>query len=214
MTQVTETGASGTESQSAKDQAKEKVQETAQQVQQQVGEKAQEARGQAGERLRQQLDERSTTAGEQVSATANAMRRVGGQLREEGNETPARLAEQAAERAERLGRYLTEANADRILRDLEDFGRRQPWIAGIGGAVFGFLASRFVKASSSRRYEQTRGNGYAAPRSIETERALPAAGEAGEPAMAAFGEETFVAEPPGPAAGSIGGGTTSGQPNR
>jgi hypothetical protein len=136
---------SGAEAQGASsttEQAKEKVQETAQQ-----------AAGQARGRLRQQVDQRSTQAGEQVTSTADDVRTVAQQLREQGKEQPAKVAEQAAERAERLGSYLKQADGDTILRDIEDFGRRQPWAVMFGGLAAGFLASRFLKASSSRRYE-------------------------------------------------------------
>jgi len=127
---------------STTDQAKEKVQETAQQ-----------AAGQARGQVRRQVDQRSTQAGEQVSSTAADVRSVAQQLREQGKEQPANVAEQAADRAERLGSYLKESDADRILRDVEDFGRRQPWAVMLGGLAAGFLASRFLKASSARRYE-------------------------------------------------------------
>jgi len=127
---------------SATGQAKEKVQEGAQQ-----------AAGQARGQLRQQVDQRSTQAGEQVSSTAGDVRSVAQQLREQGKEQPAKLAEQAADRAERLGSYLKDSDADGILRDVEDFGRRRPWAVMFGGLAAGFVASRFLKASSSRRYE-------------------------------------------------------------
>ena len=183
MTQMTQPEMTGTAQ--PEPSTRDKMQETAQQV----GEKAQEVKGQAGEQIRTQLDTRSTQAGEQVTATAGALRRAGEQLRGEEQATPARLADQAADQAERLGRYLTEADADRMLRDLESFGRRQPWVAAAGGAVLGFLASRFVKASSSRRFEQSGGMGYddgRLPNRTQTE--IP-----GTPAMASYGEERFVA---------------------
>jgi hypothetical protein len=133
---------------STTEQAKEKVQETAQQA-------AGQARGQLG----RQVDQRSTQAGEQVSTTADDVRSVAQQLREQGKDQPAKLAEQAADRAQRLGDYLKESDSDRILRDVEDFGRRQPWAVMFGGLAAGFLASRFLKASSSRRYESSGANG-------------------------------------------------------
>ena len=40
---------------------------------------------------------------------------------------------------------------ERILRDVEDFGRRQPLAVMFGGLAAGFVASRFLKASSTRR---------------------------------------------------------------
>src|SRR3954468_11461871 len=120
----------------------------------QAKEKAQEAAGEAKGRVREQVDQRSTEAGEKVSSTAGDLRSVGEQLREQGKEAPAKLAEQAAERTEKLGSYLTESDADRILGDVEDFARKQPWAVVAGGLVLGFAASRFLKASSSERYQQ------------------------------------------------------------
>jgi len=85
---------------------------------------------------------------------ASDVRAVSASLREQGKDQPAKLAEQAADRAERLGSYLRESDADRILGDVEDFGRRQPWAVIAGGVTLGLVASRFLKASSIDRYEQ------------------------------------------------------------
>ncbi len=136
-------------------QAKDKAQEAAGQAQ----EKAQQAAGQAKDRVREQVDQRSTQAGEQVTGTAADLRAVADTLREQGKDQPAKLAEQAAQRTERLGSDLTNSNGDRILRDVEDFGRRQPWAVVAGGIVLGFAASRFLKASSSERYQAGRSSG-------------------------------------------------------
>src|SRR3954452_5613328 len=122
----------------------------------QAKEKAQEAAGQAKGRVREQVDQRSSEAGQKVSSTAGDLRSVGEQLREQGKEAPAKLAEQAAERTEKLGSYLTESDADRILSDVEEYARKQPWAVVAGGLVLGFAASRFLKASSSQRYQQRR----------------------------------------------------------
>jgi hypothetical protein len=128
--------------------AREKAQEVAGQAQ----EKAQEAAGQAQEKLREQIDERSTQAGEKVSGTAEDLRSVGEELRNQGKETPAKLADQGAERIERVGSYLSESDADTLLSDIEDFGRRQPLAVLAGGLVVGMAAARFLKASSGNRY--------------------------------------------------------------
>jgi hypothetical protein len=124
----------------------------------QAKEKAQEAAGQAkekaGSQLRSQVDQRSTDAGHRVGGLASDVRAVGESLRERGKDQPAKLADQAADRAERLGSYLKESDADRILGDVEDFGRRQPWAVIAGGVAVGLVASRFLKASSIDRYEK------------------------------------------------------------
>ena len=131
---------------------------TADQAKAKAQEQAQQAAGQAKGALRSQVDQRSTQAGEQIGGVASDVRSVGDQLREQGKDKPAKLADQAADRAERVGSYLRDSDADRILGDVEDFGRRQPWAVLAGGVALGFAASRFLKASSSRRFEQ-RGSG-------------------------------------------------------
>lgn len=141
--------ARGEDDRSATEQAKQKVQEASGETRSEVAEKAQALRGQAGEGIRQQLDGRSTQAGQQISSTADALRRVGGQLREEGNTGPAQYAERLAEPVERLGRYLTETDGQQLLRDAEQFARRRPWVAVWGGATLGFLVARFIKASNT-----------------------------------------------------------------
>ena len=133
----------------------EKAQEVAGQAQEKAAEAADQAKGQ----LRTQVDQRSTQAGEQVSTTASDIRSVAESLRTQGQDKPAQLAEQAADRAEKLGSYLTESDADRILHDVEDFARRQPWALVAGGIALGFAASRLLKASSTERYHGT----YSAP---------------------------------------------------
>jgi ElaB/YqjD/DUF883 family membrane-anchored ribosome-binding protein len=138
---------------------------TAEQAKEKAKEQAQQAAGQAKGAMRSQVDQRSTQAGERASSLASDVRTISQQLREQGKDQPAQLADKAAERAERLGGYLQQSDADRILQDIEDFGRRQPWAIIAGGAAIGFLASRFLKASSTTRYEQ---------RSWQSSRQLPA----------------------------------------
>jgi hypothetical protein len=151
---------------SATEKAKQQVQDKAQDAQEKLKGGAQQAQA----RVRDQVDQRSTQAGDQVNATAQALRTTSRQLRDQGQDAHAQAAEKAADHAERLGGYLSESNADQILNDLEDFGRRQP-LAVIGlGVTAGFLASRFLKASSRDRYER-RANG--AQQMPTATRALP-----------------------------------------
>lgn len=136
---------------------------------QQVQEKAGQLKSQAGDRLREQVDERSTQAGEQVGAVSQALRSSGEQLRSEGHDTPAKLVDGAAERVDRIGSYLRDSNSNRMLADVEGWARSRPWVAAAAGALVGFAASRFLKASSSRRYDQlSMSNGSAAPRQLPT----------------------------------------------
>lgn len=145
--------------------ARDKAQEVAGQAQ----EKVQQAAGEAKSRVRDQVDQRSTEAGQRVHATAGDIRTVGDELRRQGKDQPAKLADQMAERAERVGGYLERSDGDTILRDAEDFGRRQPWVVMLGGLAVGFAASRVLKASSQRRHQNGQsysGNGQWSQREL------------------------------------------------
>ncbi len=121
-----------------------------------MADKTHEVQQQARNQMTQQVDRRSTDAGLRVTQTAGEVRAVAEQLRAQGRDEPAKLADRAAREAKRLGDYLTRSDADRILRDVEDFGRRQPLAVLAGGLALGFAASRFLKASSRERYRSSR----------------------------------------------------------
>ena len=71
---------------------------TAEQAKDKAKEQAQQAAGQARGALRGQVDQRSTQAGERVTSAASDVRAISDQLREQGKDQPAKLAEQAADR--------------------------------------------------------------------------------------------------------------------
>jgi hypothetical protein len=136
---------------STTDQARDKAQE----VGAQAKEKAQEAGAEARSRVRDEVDRRSTDAGYQAGSTAQALRDASGRLREDGNEQVARGLEQVADRIDRAGGWLRDSDGDAILRDVEDFGRRNTLAVVAGGLALGFAASRLLKASSRNRYESS-----------------------------------------------------------
>jgi ElaB/YqjD/DUF883 family membrane-anchored ribosome-binding protein len=150
---------------------KEKGEELASSAQEQLSTKAHELGEDARFQVREQLDQRSTQAGEQVQAMSHALHSSVQQLRSEGKDVPAKVMAQVAERAEDLGTYLQSTQSDRMLLDLERFARRRPWVTAGIGVFAGFVASRFVKASADRRYDASRSNGGGyAP---QTPRTLP-----------------------------------------
>jgi hypothetical protein len=151
-----------------------------QQVADQAQQKAQETANQAKSRLREQVDQRSSDAAAQINGQAADLRAVSESLREQGKDSPARAADWLAEHAERVGAYLRDRDTDALVADAEDFGRRQPWALAAGGLALGFAASRFLKASSSRRYSSRLSE--------------PTSSPAGEP-----GDHSHVAPPPAPA---------------
>lgn len=135
-------------------QAQEKAKEVAGQAQEKVQGAAQQAKG----RISEQVDQRSTQAGQQVNTVAKDVRSVAEELRTQGKDKPAQFAEQAAQRVESAGQWLEQKNGDELLHDVEDFARRNPWAVAAGGLVLGLVASRMLKASSTERYRATTGS--------------------------------------------------------
>jgi ElaB/YqjD/DUF883 family membrane-anchored ribosome-binding protein len=135
-----------------KDQAAEKMHDAASAAE----EKASEIREQGSLKLRDQFDQRSNAAGSQVRSLAEALRASGKQLNEQGNSGGARLAGQAADQVERVGRYLEQKSGDELMHDIEVFTRRRPWMLAGLGMLIGIAGARVVKASSDQRYANYR----------------------------------------------------------
>lgn len=129
------------------------VKKKAQEATSPAQEKARDAAGKAQDTVRRELDERTSQAGEKVSGTAKDIRSIGEELRKQGKDGPGKLADRAAEETEKVGSYLSGSGPDQMLHDLEDFGRRRPWVLLAGGVFAGAAAARFLKASSRSRYE-------------------------------------------------------------
>jgi hypothetical protein len=142
-------------------QASTQVQEAASSAQ----EKAVQLKEQGKSKLGERLDQRTNEAGAQARKVAQALRRSGEQLSNEGNgQQAAELVEGAADRIERLGGYLERTSGTELVRDMEGFARRRPWMIAGMGLVAGLAASRFLKASAERRYGGSAQTGGDSPR--------------------------------------------------
>ncbi len=118
-----------------------------------VRQTAQQAVDQSKSFLGKQVDDKTTEIGQQIGSVAQELRSVGDQLKQSPIAGPVTgYVDQGVEYVERLGQYLQDADSDRLLGDLENFARQQPWAVAAGALVLGFAASRFLKTSSARRY--------------------------------------------------------------
>jgi ElaB/YqjD/DUF883 family membrane-anchored ribosome-binding protein len=103
--------------------------------------------GETRERAVAELDRRSTHAGAMVTEAAGDVRDIARQLREKERDSPARLADEMADRIERFGAYLKHTDTDHIIADARDFGRRRPLAVVATAAVVGVIAGRVIRAA-------------------------------------------------------------------
>jgi ElaB/YqjD/DUF883 family membrane-anchored ribosome-binding protein len=139
---------------STADQAKDKAQEVAapakekaREVAGQAKEQAQAVAGQAKTKATAQVDERATQLGQQMGAQAESLGGVAEELRRQGKEGPAKVAEQVGQRIKDAGSYLEQTDGESLVRAAADAARENPAAAAAVGAAAGFVAGRVIKAS-------------------------------------------------------------------
>src|SRR3954454_15300408 len=133
--------------------AESSVGQVAEQAQAKVQEKAGQATEAAGRAIREQVSTRSTQASEQLRSYTDALRQTAEQLDSDGKSSAANAANTIVDRLERSAGYLERSEPDQLLHAAEDFGRRNPWVVIAAGVGMGLVGARFLKASSSRRYQ-------------------------------------------------------------
>jgi len=108
---------------------------------------AQAAAGQAKDHAAAQVDQKSTQVGQQIGSQGEALEGVAGELRKQGKDGPAKVAEQAAEKVKNVGDYLEQADGEKLLEGAQKVARDNPAAAAAVGAAAGFAAGRVIKAS-------------------------------------------------------------------
>ena len=107
-----------------------------------------QAKDRAAEKIESRIVDSKSRAAETLSGVASTLMSSSAQLREQNQEGAGRAIERAAEGVERFANYLQQTNVDEVVDQVHEFARRQP-AAFIGGAfALGFLASRFIKATT------------------------------------------------------------------
>lgn len=129
--------------------------EKAQQVAAQAKQHAQVAAEQAKDKAAAQVDEKSTQVGQQIGSQGDALQGVAGELRSQGKDAPAKVAEQAAEKVKQAGDFLEQTDGEQLIAKVQEIAQDNPAAAAAAGAAAGFVAGRVIKASSPDDPEDT-----------------------------------------------------------
>ncbi len=146
------------------DQAKQQAQKVVEHTQRRAGEAIDQARVRTKGWIETQLD----AAADGLDGIAGAVKDTGEQLRAHDPNNMGQVADVAASTAEtvrNVSSRLRDATVDDIIRDTEQFARRQPGLFIGGVFVLGFMLARFLKSTGGA----TGGSGYAP----STDRLLP-----------------------------------------
>lgn len=133
----------------------------------QAGEESRRLAEKAKEQGQSLIAEQKKATADEIEGVAEALRRAAHEMHQQ--ERPPMItpyAERAAEGLERFSSTLRERDLNALVRQTEDFARRQPGIFVGGAVVTGFLLARFFRSSALHgEYDYARpshgGSGYA-----------------------------------------------------
>jgi ElaB/YqjD/DUF883 family membrane-anchored ribosome-binding protein len=116
-------------------------------------EKARQAASEAQRTLASELRARAESSRERAADTldsvAHALTQSGKQLRTENQTVPSDYVERFGGQLRRASDYLRSTSSDDLVRNAEDFARRQPALFLGGAFALGFLAARLIRASQA-----------------------------------------------------------------
>ena len=95
------------------------------------------------------VGERKDQAASSLDSLVNVLRDGAGRLHGEQSFL-GDYAETAAERVDRLARYLREGDPEKFVRDVEGYARRRPEVFMGGMFVAGLVLARFLKSSADQ----------------------------------------------------------------
>jgi len=147
--QKTKSGGDGASFASSAENVVDQAKETAEDVIGQAREKAGQAAGQAQERAKSQISMGKDRVAESMESVASALRSSSGQM--QGNEAGfvGDYMNRAADKVSEISQHLRQNDVNELMRETEDFARREPTIFLAGAFALGMIAARFLKSSGN-----------------------------------------------------------------
>ena len=129
----------------------------------QVYEGARRLAGEAKQQGQSILQQQQGFVASQIESIAGALHKTAEQLGSDEQGALAQYTEQAAAGLERFSHSIRDQDFNTVVRQVEDFARRQPTVFIGSAALLGFLAARFLKSSAERSHAPRRHSAYADP---------------------------------------------------
>lgn len=149
---TTSSGSAASSLSGAPDSAK----ETFDKVKESAGTMANQAFGQVKEKAGSVLDEQKTNLASGITSVADSIRQVGENLShtDEKSQMAAlagKYGENLAGQVEKFSSYIEDKEIKELVRDVEQFARRNPLLFVGGAFALGILAARFLKSSGQNQ---------------------------------------------------------------
>ncbi|HET7036946.1 MAG TPA: hypothetical protein VFI42_14775 [Thermomicrobiaceae bacterium] len=119
----------------------------ADQLKNQVKQNAGEVADTAQQTAQQQFHAQKQQARQGLGSVSSALHQAADQMRGQKQDTMAQLADMAADQVNDLSGFLQQENLHRVIDQVEDFARNQPYLFLGGAFALGAVAARFLKAS-------------------------------------------------------------------
>ncbi|WP_423066976.1 hypothetical protein [Devosia sp. CN2-171] len=119
-----------------------------------IGEEAVTQLADATEKAKGIASDQKDLLADQLGGVSGALQKVAGELETKG-EPGGRYVRMLADGADKLTSTVRDNDVDQIIGIAQDFGRKQPAAFMGAAALLGFIASRFVLASASRKPDST-----------------------------------------------------------
>ncbi len=124
-------------------------------VKETVGAAAAEVAGQAKEKADSVLGEQKTNLAAGITSVADSIRQVGENISHsnENNQVAAlagKYGDTLAQQVEKFSSYIQDKEIKELVRDVEQFAKRNPIVFVSGAFALGILAARFLKSSSNQ----------------------------------------------------------------
>jgi len=122
----------------------------------------------ATEKAASTFDEKKSDISGGLSSVAGSVRTVSQNLRSSDAQnaittTTAKYTDTAARKLEGIANYFETHDMRQMMRDTEDFARRNPLVFLGGAAALGLLAARFLKSSKPKYMQAAAGEPWSAP---------------------------------------------------
>ena len=153
---------------------------TSDQRMQEAGRKASDAAERVVDSARSSVTDQANIQKERAADTVDQLAQAIGHVSDDlQGQQPmvAAVAETAAEQTERIGQFLRENDVNQIVRNTEDFARRQPMLFYGGAFVLGLALARVLKAGGSAISSSSNGqNGATSKSTVDTRTGLTVGG--------------------------------------